>query len=367
MRFQWGKIVFEFSLKEQQFWGRWWMKLIYTVMAVLGLGTPAALLWQGRAPVNTPEERRYGWSAEMAATHAHLAAEMPKFAIVGADGEAVAQDNVKKNVRLWHSSLKVLKGKHLQNIPQEVGDCVSWGASNAVNYLQLVDIAAGKDAEFHRIFPPYIYGTSRVNIGGNQIRGDGSCGVWAARAVQLYGVLASDTSGVPGYSGSVAREWGSKGVPRKWLDEGRKTLVRQVSPVGGIDDARNAICNGYPVTVASDVGYNKIVKQDGRLVGVRSGRWAHQMCFIGYDGSGPRRYFYLLNSWGPDAHGKPLGDEPPGGFWVSEEDAEVMVSQGDSFAFAGFDGFVAREFEGLDIFGAKQRKAEPQRALTMAP
>ncbi len=342
------------------------MKTIYLLLFALGLGGPAAMFFHRGAPVTTPEVDRYGWSPEMAAAHSHLAAEMPKFAIVGDDGEAVVQDNARKNVRLWHSSLKVLKS-HLPNEPQQVGDCVSWGAANAVNYLQLVDIAAGKDAEFHKVFPPYIYGTSRVNIGGNQLRGDGSCGVWAARAVQIYGVISQEMPGVPKYSGAVAREWGSKGVPRQWLDEGKKQLVRQVSPVRSVDDLRDAICNGYPVTVASDVGYNKIVKQDGRLVGVRNGRWAHQMCFLAYDGSGAKKYYYLLNSWGPDAHGKPLGDEPPGGFWVVESDAALMVSQGDSFAFAGFDGFVAREFEGLDIFGAKQRRAEPQRALTMAP
>ena len=64
------------------------------------------------------------------------------------------------------------------------------------------------------------------------------------------------------------------------------------------------------------------------------------MCFIGCeDRPGRDKGCYCLNSWGVDAHPKPLNDEPPGGFWVDWQSVQRMVAQGDSWAYSDFDGF----------------------------
>src|SRR5690606_3642825 len=119
-------------------------------------------------------------------------------------------------------------GEHLPNYRQEIGDCVSLGAKNAINYLQAVQIARDwQHAEFKPVYPPYIYGTSRVQVGGGRLgNGDGSIGAWAAKAVQEYGVLAADAEGVPPYSRSVAESWGYHGPPEKFISVAKKTLAK---------------------------------------------------------------------------------------------------------------------------------------------
>lgn len=304
----------------------------------------------------TPPEAREGWAGPQAvAEAAAIRADMPEFQIVGDAG-----DNAEKDVRLWNASLAVL-GHHLPNYPQEIGDCVSFGAKNAVEYLQCSEMMIrGPPRSFRPVYPPYIYGTSRVQIGKGKLRGDGSVGAWAARAVQQYGVLAADESKVPKYAGSVAKDWGRSGPPEWAIDAAKEFLVRTVAQVNSADDVRDAICNGYPVTIASNFGSRDFDEKDGRRVARGNGSWNHQMCIIAYDGDEKSGvdYFYVINSWGEKAHPAPLQGEPPGGFWITRAQCEKIVAQDDSFAFSGFDGFPARDLD-FSLFAAIPRKEKP--------
>ena len=326
-----------------------------------------------RAPDETLHEHRGGWSAEAAAAAAPLVATMPPFEITDDEGRLIVQANDKANVRLWHAVLEQ-RGSHLPNVPQQIGDCVSHAAKHAIEYLIYVEMKTGPPGlEFHEVFAPYIYGIARVKEGHGQFSGsDGSCGAWAAHGASEYGVLRSDFESVPPYSGSIARAWGKTGPPEKFIAEAKKTLIKTVSPVRSADAIRDALCNGYPVTIASNVGFgpvnnfrHKVI--DGRIVGLEQGQWSHAMCVIGYDGfTGSQPYFYILNSWGPTAMGTPLGDEPPGGFWVTFETMDRIARQGDSFAYSSFAGFRAREL--INFFGQHQLRegeapAEPLRRL----
>ena len=85
--------------------------------------------------------------------------------------------------------------------------------------------------------------------------------------------------------------------------------------------------------------------KEGRLVNRRATTWMHQMCIVGYDGeSASQPYWFVLNSWGDDAHGTPPDDAPPGGFWIGRKDVDFIVRQGDSFALSQFDGFPAQDW-----------------------
>jgi hypothetical protein len=165
--------------------------------------------------------------------------------------------------------------------------------------------------------------------------------------VQTYGVLDAQYEGVPEYSGRVAKTWGRRGPPEEFIEHAKQFCVKTVAPVRSAAEVRDAVCNGYPVTIASNWGGRmqpRVV--DGRLVNERSGTWNHQMCIIGYDGeTGSEPYYYVLNSWGAAAHGTPPDDAPPGGFWIRTKDVEYIVKQGDSFAFSDFDGFPAQELD----------------------
>ena len=83
----------------------------------------------------------------------------------------------------------------------------------------------------------------------------------------------------------------------------------------------------------------------GKLWGVKSGVWNHQMCFIGVDDDSARPGAYCMSSWGPWVHGKPVDDAPPGGFWVDAEVVEEMVSQQDSYAYSQFEGFPEQKLD----------------------
>jgi hypothetical protein len=165
--------------------------------------------------------------------------------------------------------------------------------------------------------------------------------------------LHIDEPGVPPYTGALARLWGKNpGPPSKYVDIAKQFLVRSAAKVTTADEVRDAICNGFTVTIASNWGGTmRPPTVDGRLVNKRSTSWAHQMCVIAYDGkTGREPYFYILNSWGEDAHGRPPDDSPPGGFWVRKTDMEYIVRQGDSFAISNFEGFPDRTQDIWDIF-----------------
>lgn len=309
----------------------------------------------------TPKEAREGWAGPEAVKQAApIVAQMPPF-----DLDGIKRDNTRANVRLWKFAKIVNGGKHLPNTAQQIGDCVSWGAKNACDYLACKQIARDWRAhEFRPAFAPYIYGTSRVQIGKGRIHGDGSVGAWAAEAVRTFGVLAADFEGVPEYSGRIASAWGKRGPPEEFIEHARQFAVKTVAPVRSAAEVRDAICNGYPVTIASDWGGKmKPEVVDGRLLNKRSGTWNHQMCIIGYDGeTGREPYYYVLNSWGAAAHGTPPDDAPPGGFWIREKDVEYIVRQGDSFAFSDFDGFPADELD-FRIIGEQVSSLEEGEAM----
>lgn len=356
-----------------------WVLLGLAALAILGVSLFSVELsctMKSKAPAvadanpvfTEPPKALMGWAGpEEVKKAAALVAAMPRFQIVGAPA---GDDNAKKNVRLWEAAVALL-GHHTPNYAQQTGDCVSFGAKNAIEYLMLVQMARGPPGEFHPIFPPHIYGGSRVTIGKGQLgRGAGSVGAWAADWVTSYGVMRADADGAPKYSGSLADQWGYRGVPKEWLDVGKDFKIRTTSPVRSAAEVRDAICNGYPCTVASGWGGLMTPQTvDGRLVNRRSGSWSHQMCIIGYDGqTGREPYWYVLNSWGENAHGVPPDGAPPGGFWVRKADVEVMCSAGDAFAFSSFEGFPAQELDFTLVRRQKnEKRPEHEKSYALAP
>lgn len=252
--------------------------------------------------------------------------------------------------KLWDFAKRVTGG-HLPNYRQEIGDCVSFGMKNALQYLTCVQIVQGARQEYHHVFPPYIYGVSRHDIGRDRLgNSDGSLGVWAAEGVRKYGALFSDDKDVPPYSGSVAKKWGSPSGPPDWTYQlAKDNLVKSTAKVRTFDEVAQAVSNGYPVTIASDVGFSgsdmRGREKNGKCWEEPAGSWAHQMVIIAVDMSD--RSAFILNSWGSDLWSNQPDDAPPGGFWTSERAINRIVGQDDSWAISQFDGFPAQKLDHL--------------------
>jgi hypothetical protein len=319
----------------------------------------------------TPPDIRFGWAGESVAPEP-VADDL---LIVGAEpSEGVVS-------LLWDAAKKVNGGNHLPCYRQETGDCTSWGAFNALNYRQCFEaaqaLAAGDDAaaailtatnnqfRYSAAFPPWIYGVSRTapDLGNHKLRGAGSLGSWTAQACVRYGVLSFDEPDLPKYSGKLADTWGRSGPPKEWFPKAEPYKLRSVALVQNYEAARDALANGFPVTVASNQGFQqKATLIDGRYWGRPSGSWAHQMCFTGVDDTAPAPPWsrskkpgavYCQNSWGATAHGteNPPDGAPPGGFWVDRDTADRMLGQRDSYAYSGFEGFVPKRVD-WSVFAA---------------
>ena len=235
--------------------------------------------------------------------------------------------------------------------------CVSWGGRNACEYLACCDILMRGDHEsYHPVFPPYYYGTSRVQIGGGRLSTDGSLGSWLAAAVMKYGTLFSDEHGVPNYGESVARNWGKNGPPDQFMQVGKKYLVKSAAQIKNWEELVEAICNGYPCTVASDQGFE--MTPDANGFHNPKGTWQHQMCITGIDDEWNDPYALIRNSWG-DVHGKMVNFHdknevlPAGYLRVRKKTIERMINQKEVFAWSQFDGFQMQDInKGLfKIFG----------------
>jgi hypothetical protein len=281
-----------------------------------------------------------GWlGAETAEPEfARLAGEFSEFQLYGDEPPMVGVDRP----FVWDFAKKINNGEHLPTYYQQVGDCVSMGAAHAGNYLSAYQIYRERlQQELKLWYPPYIYGTSRVQVGGGRIRGDGSTGAWAAVAMKKYGVLFSDDPDVPAYSGSIARDWGRAGPPDRYLQLASSRIVHTAARLTSVDQLREALLNYHIVTIASGRGFNMDpVEYRGFHVFKPSGSWAHQMTFIGWRDE-PFAGAYRLNSWGAKAHGEPMNGEPPGGAWNLASDIEQELSRYDVelYALSVFDGF----------------------------
>jgi hypothetical protein len=284
-----------------------------------------------------------GWRLEVAKDAFALVGDMtnsfgsPIFKPLGLDAAG-------QKTMLYLFCRKVL-GKDTPNYPQQIGDCVSFGGKNAAEYLTCLDIVLRGTRETWRpVFPPYYYGTSRVQIGGQHDRQDGSTGAWLAAAVVKYGTLFADEAGVPPYSGQIASDWGYSGPPSQFIPTGQKYLVHSAAIINSWDDLVAGISNGYPCSTASNVGYEMLARSDG--FHHRSQPWGHQMCFIGV-GFQPEPYAIILNNWG-SVHGdlQDFDDQsalPVGILRVRKADAEAHIAAGETFAWSQFDGFPAQD------------------------
>lgn len=220
-----------------------------------------------------------------------------------------------------------------------VHNCVSQGYAHGVDLLACVEIAIGNEPEsFVETATEPIYGVSRVDVGGGRLRGDGSVGAWAAKAVTDFGTASRESVGA--YSGQRAREWGSRGVPSEIKSKLTEHKVRTTSLVTTYEELEDALANGYPVVVCSNQGFS--MTRDANGFCRAQGSWSHCMliCAVRAD---ERPGACIFQSWGANVPSGSLSlDQPNNSFWADRQTVSRMLSARDSFALSSFDGYPGR-------------------------
>ncbi len=254
---------------------------------------------------------------------------------------------------------------------QGIGDCVAWGAELCATILMALDATTAGDQTMFRgeAATEAIYGGCRVEAQGGRLGGyeDGSWGSAAAEWLEKWGVLLrEDYSTVTGnrehnlitYDGKKAKAWGNFGCGGQQDKRGEGLLdlvarehpIQDVTRVKTVDELVAALQNGYPVSVASMVGYEG--KRNAQGVVRARGQWAHQMMFGGVRWVAGQPQFRQFNSWGKSVEGPDPGIESQAvsdcSWWTTAKDAAKQLRQDDSFAFANFKGFPAQKLDFME-------------------
>lgn len=298
-----------------------------------------------------PDQRTPGQEA----AHAIALAKMPRFQIVGSSDY---QEGKVMLTELWKAPETVAAiGYEYPGTHQFSGCCVGAGGGNALFTLICADaITRGQPEEIAIPFWLLPYGRSRFYMGDTS-PGEGSMGGTFAQAVREDGTVKATDDGLPEFRNGDALEWGeqteiswSDGDARQTmelLERSRKFLVGTTAECSNADNVRDAIVNGYPVTIASNWGgLMKCPIEGGVLLNRRATSWAHQMSVHSWwDHSELGEIFWIQNQWGRKTHGDDPAGGPGGGFWVKKAEIESICRNGEVFAFSGFHGFPAQRIE----------------------
>lgn len=224
---------------------------------------------------------------------------------------------------------------------QTTGDCVSHATRNAVDITRAVEIdIKGESESFEvRSATEGIY-QSRSHMGQGM-----TCSGAAKYVAQKGGILLRKDYGeidLSTYNSSVGAR---KRIPRSvWIDEAQKHQVNTISMITTVDEARDALANGYALSVCSGYGFSS--RRDAKGIAKRSGGWNHAMAWIACDDTRERyneTLFLVQNSWGRWNSGPKVHGQPDGSFWIREKNARGMLASQGSWVFSGVDGFPARD------------------------
>jgi hypothetical protein len=225
---------------------------------------------------------------------------------------------------------------------QTVGDCVSHSTRNAVDITRCHEIIGGEREEF------VARGATEAIYGSRGHGGEGMTCSGAARFVhQNGGILLRKDYGkydLSKYNGGLGSSWGRSGTPKELVEEGKKHQVKTISLIKTVAEARDAIANGYALSVCSGYGFSS--RRDQHGIAKRSGSWAHAMAWVAVDDSREiynETLFLVQNSWGVWNGGPKRLDQPDGSFWIREKDAAGMLSQDGGWAFSDVNGFPPRK------------------------
>ena len=223
---------------------------------------------------------------------------------------------------------------------QTTGDCVSHSTRNAVDITRAVEIDIKKQPESFEA-----RGATEAIYQSRGHRGQGMSCSGAARYVhQNGGLLIRKDYGKVDLSKYNSSLGANHRIPSSiYKDEAKKHQVKTISLITTVAEARDALANGYGISVCSGYGFSS--KRDKYGIAKRSKGWSHAMAWIACDDSHEvykETLFLVQNSWGKWNSGPKRLGQPDGSFWIREKDARGMLAQQGSWVFSDVDGFPAR-------------------------
>ena len=224
--------------------------------------------------------------------------------------------------------------------PQTTGDCVSHGSKSAASISSSVEVHIKKEPE------RWVPLATEAIYGARGHSGQGMDPARASRFVNEFGLVARGKYGqidLSVYDASYGIKWGRRGVPPSIKKVASEHPVRTVSLITSVEEARDALGNGYGLHIGSGVGF--VSKRDSEGFCRESRGWNHDMCVAGCQFERDRRPGFLLaNSWGTwVSGGHPNGYKiPPGCFLADVEVFAKMLRSRGCWAFSNVDGFPAQ-------------------------
>lgn len=288
---------------------------------------------------------KYGWVpdpdavAEFVSTlpHASFGAAL-EGGIVADDGDALCY---KAMASLSPDLLR--DGRLTSRDQKQTNSCVGNGTASGGDITTACEIVLKKERERWpgRQAADAMYAIGLMAV--NRLWGDqGSNGSWAARGVMELGTVHmldyGDGLDLSEWSQERTKKWSKAGLPAVLKQKAGEHKMGTAAQIKSVDEARQALQNGYGINVCSTQGFTS--KRDAAGFCKPSGSWAHSMTWIAYRG-GRRPGLLTWNSWGDNAQSGPIwpDDQPWGSFWIDLNVAEKMIRAGDTFAYSNYAGF----------------------------
>ena len=329
----------------------------------------------------------FGYTPDPEATRAFLGElEHPLFRDAGREVIAQAKGKDAYLYRYADKAHRAVYGKPFGPWNQgSIGTCVAFGWGMGSYIGQSVDWAQGQLPT-----PPKLVDTVTLYAGSRTAArlppvtfagwSDGSYGAAAARWVSgqckekgIGGILFREKYGehdLTIYSTSLSKQWGAYGCPRPLAIEANKHTAKAVALCETWDGLTAALESGMCVPICSNVGFAS-GDRDADGFCRRQSTWNHCMvaCSLKWaknNGPGsatpmknPRDGVLILNSWGSYVGGgKHPPDQPDGSFWITRQDAEIILAQRDSFVIGSVTGFTYRDLDHGAFFAPNPTEQE---------
>ena len=224
-----------------------------------------------------------------------------------------------------------------------VSNCVSHATRNAVDITRAVEIDIKGDPE------AFIArgATEGIYQSRGHYRQGMSCSGAARYVHQNGGILIRKDYGDVDLSVYNSSLGARHRIPTSvYIEEAKKHQVKTISNIRTIEEARDALANGYAISLCSGYGFSS--RRDKSGIAKRSKGWNHAMAWIACDDTRTRfneTLFLIQNSWGMWNAGPRVHDQPHGSFWIREKDARGMLAGGGGWVFSDVEGFPARKIE----------------------